>query len=90
MPTIQGVTGPFRLFFYSFDCREPMHVHAEREQMTCKFWLSPLLLASNDGFNLRDLSRIRVLIQENSKRIRKAWNEHRPQHRPEDRRHPRD
>ena len=90
MPTIQGVPGPFRLFFYSFDCTEPMHVHDEREQKKCKFWLSPLLLASNDGFNLRDLSRIRALIQENTIRIRKAWNEHCPQLRPEDHRHPRD
>jgi hypothetical protein len=42
MPTIEGVPGPHRLFFYSFDCNEPMHVHAERERMKCKFWLSPL------------------------------------------------
>ena len=76
MPTIKGVSGPFRLFFYSFDCNEPMHVHAEREQMSCKFWITPLLLASNDGFNDRDLSRIRALVQENTLQIRKAWNEH--------------
>jgi len=31
MPTIKGVSGPYRLFFYSFDCNEPIHVHAERE-----------------------------------------------------------
>jgi len=49
MWTIQGVPGPFRLFFYSFDCTEPMHVHAEREHMNCMFWLDPLLLAGNDG-----------------------------------------
>jgi hypothetical protein len=76
MPTIKGVPGPVRLFFYSFDCNEPMHVHAEREQMSCKYWIRPVLLASNDGFGVRELGRIRALIHENAGRIRKAWNEH--------------
>lgn len=78
MPTIKGVPGPFRLFFYSFDCNEPMHVHAEREQMSCKFWITPLLLASNEGFSAREIARLQVLIQQNTRLIRKAWNEHCP------------
>jgi hypothetical protein len=49
MPTIQGIPGPFRLYFYSFDCNEPMHVHAQRDRATCKFWLDPVTLASNQG-----------------------------------------
>lgn len=51
MPTIKGVPGPYRLYFYSFDCNEPVHVHADRERMECKFWLAPVVLASNDGFH---------------------------------------
>jgi len=47
MPTIRGVSRPYRLFFYSFDCNEPMHIHAERERMKCKFWMDPIVLASN-------------------------------------------
>ena len=50
MPTIPGIDGPYRLFFYSFDCREPMHVHVERDDATCKFWLEPIALARNYGF----------------------------------------
>ena len=76
MPTIKGVPGPYRFFFYSFDCNEPMHVHVEREQMECKFWLDPLVLASNDRFSPRELNRIRGIIQENLSRCRKAWHEH--------------
>ena len=75
----QGVPGPYRLFFHSFDCNEPMHVHAERDCMECKFWMTPLVLAGNDGFSPRELNRIRALIQNNYDRIRKAWNEHCPQ-----------
>ena len=76
MPTIKGVPGPYRLFFYSFDCNEPVHVHAERKRMKCKFWLEPLFLAANDGFTPRELNRIRALVMEHSDKIRKAWNEH--------------
>jgi hypothetical protein len=29
MPTVKGMAGPYRFFFYSFDCNEPMHVHVQ-------------------------------------------------------------
>ncbi|HUY13323.1 MAG TPA: DUF4160 domain-containing protein [Terriglobia bacterium] len=76
MPTIQGLSGPYRLFFYSFDCNEPMHVHVEREKMVCKFWLEPVELARNAGFSRRELNRIAQLIEGNMVRIKEAWNEH--------------
>lgn len=76
MPTIKGVPGPYRLFFYSFDCNEPAHVHVERERYSCKFWLGRFDLASNDGFNARELNRIRVLLRKTEPKIRRAWDEH--------------
>lgn len=79
MPTIKGVPGPYRLFFYSFDCNEPAHVHVERERMEAKFWLDPLALARNDGFTARELNRIRAVVMEHTERIRRAWDEHCPQ-----------
>lgn len=62
MPTIKGVSGPYRLFFFSFDCNEPMHVHVQRENDTCKFWIEPLALAANHGFSARELNRARWTI----------------------------
>ena len=76
MPTIPGIDGPYRLFFYSFDCREPMHVHVERDDATCKFWLEPIALARNYGFSPRELNRIRKLIQEHHSEIQDAWRQH--------------
>lgn len=76
MPTIKNISGPYRFFFYSFDCNEPMHVHVRRENMTCKFWLEPLVLSQNHGFSPRDLNRIRRLIQEQRTVIIEAWYEH--------------
>ena len=67
MPTVKGLVGPYRFFFYSFDCAEPEHVHVRRERMNCKFWLDPIALAGNDGFSAHELNRIRALIAENQK-----------------------
>lgn len=76
MPAIRGIAGPYRLFFYSFDCNEPMHVHVRRERKTCKFWLEPVVLGSNNGFSAQELSRIRKIVADNLDRITEAWEEH--------------
>ena len=76
MPTIPGIPGPYRFFFYSLDCREPRHVHVRREDAICKFWLEPIGLANNNGFSSNELRRIRRLIVENLEMILEAWNEH--------------
>jgi hypothetical protein len=76
MPTVKNILGPYRFFFYSFDCNEPMHVHVRREKMTCKFWLEPIALGRNQGFTPRKLNRIRRIIQDNQETIIEAWHEH--------------
>jgi len=76
MPRVGGIAGPYRVFFTSFDCTEPPHVHVEREDRTCKFWLEPLGLARNHGFDARELSRIRRLIGLHHAKIMEAWHEH--------------
>jgi hypothetical protein len=76
MPTIPGIPGPYRFFFYSFDCNEPVHVHARRERATCKFWLDPVALAANHGLSPRDLTAARRIILEHRDRILEAWREH--------------
>jgi hypothetical protein len=76
MPTIKNIAGPYRFFFYSFDCNEPEHVHVQRENKVCKYWLRPLFLSANDGFSARELSRIRAEVARNMERILHAWHEH--------------
>ena len=76
MPRIKGIAGPYRIFFTSFDCNEPPHVHAERDNKTCKFWLEPLGLARNQGFGARELNVIRRLILTHRATILEAWHEH--------------
>jgi len=53
--------------FYSFDCNEKMHVHIQRENMICKFWLEAVVLARNQGFAPKELNAIREIIRNNRK-----------------------
>jgi len=76
VPRIGGIPGPYRFFFTSFDCSEPPHVHVERDANTCKFWLSPLILARNHGFAAHELTRIRRLIERHHERILEEWYDH--------------
>jgi len=76
MPTVRNITGPYRFFFYSFDCREPRHVHVQRERMVCKFWLDPVSLARNHGFAAAELNRIRAAVELHYDAIVEAWDEH--------------
>ena len=76
MPTVKGIPGPYRFFFFSFDCNEPKHVHVQRENLVCKFWLDPLDLIKNYGFSPKELGEIRRFIQLHKSKIVEAWHEH--------------
>ena len=76
MPTVKGIPGPYRFYFYSFDCYEPKHVHVQREKMICKFWLEPISLSQNYGYTPGELNRIHKLIKAHQEKIVEAWYEH--------------
>nr|VFJ87202.1 MAG: protein of unknown function (DUF4160) [Candidatus Kentron sp. H]VFJ88858.1 MAG: protein of unknown function (DUF4160) [Candidatus Kentron sp. H]VFJ95106.1 MAG: protein of unknown function (DUF4160) [Candidatus Kentron sp. H]VFK63534.1 MAG: protein of unknown function (DUF4160) [Candidatus Kentron sp. UNK]VFK70857.1 MAG: protein of unknown function (DUF4160) [Candidatus Kentron sp. UNK] len=76
MPTVKGIPGPYRFYFYSFDCNEPRHVHIQRERHVCKFWLEPPSLGRNGGFPATELRFIQKILKNNRLKILEAWNEH--------------
>lgn len=76
MPTVKNISGPYRFFFYSFDCMEPIHIHVQREKKVCKFWLEPIILCKNWGFSPKELNSIRKFIKLNRNKMLEAWNEH--------------
>jgi hypothetical protein len=76
MPTVPGIPGPYRFFFYSFDCNEPKHVHVRRERKVCKFWLEPIALSSDNGFSAKELNLIRTIIRDNLDLMLETWDEH--------------
>lgn len=59
MPTVLR-SGPYRFFFYAGDGGEPPHVHVERDTSKAKYWLEPVALQSNIGFNRSELMKITV------------------------------
>ena len=75
-PRIRNIPGPYRFYFVSFDCSEPPHIHADRENFAAKFWLEPVELCRNYGYSTQELGKILDLIHQHRRRIMEAWNEH--------------
>lgn len=55
---------------------EPPHVHVERDDKTAKFWLEPVRLERSGGFKSQELNRIRNLVEENRKHLRRSWDDY--------------
>jgi hypothetical protein len=66
-------SGSYRFYFYSHETNEPPHIHIDRDNYSAKFWLKPISLARNIGFNPRELKIIQKMIEENQKLILEAW-----------------
>ena len=74
MPTALRI-GPYRFYFYSYDCGEPRDMHVDREGKSAKFWLDPVAsLAENHGYSRHDLRDIERITKDNLERLRNEWN----------------
>jgi len=74
MPTALRI-GPYRFYFYSYDCGEPRHMHVDRENKSAKFWLDPdVLLAKNSGYNRKELRDIERITRDKLERLRNEWD----------------
>ena len=72
MPTVLR-TGPYRVYFYSHEPNEPPHVHIDRDDLSAKFWLGPVVLARNLGFSARELRKIERILTEHEQELMEAW-----------------
>ena len=75
MPTVLRF-GPYRFFFFSNEGREPPHIHVKAGSDQAKFWLEPVALASNYGFNDRELNEVSDLVEGHLNELLEAWHEH--------------
>lgn len=75
MPTVLIING-YRLFFFSNEGNEPVHIHIERAENYAKFWLEPLCVVLNYGFTGKELREISDIVEKNALLIREKWNEH--------------
>jgi hypothetical protein len=76
MPVVLRYKG-FRFLFYANEGnpREPAHVHTVKDGTDAKFWLNPVRVAYNDGFNAQTLRELLEVVELNAKLIEGAWNE---------------
>jgi len=73
MPTIMQI-GPYRFFFYANENDEPRHVHIRNAENEAKYWLEPVELAYNYGYNSRELKRIEQHINDNMAYLIEVWD----------------
>jgi hypothetical protein len=77
MPTVLFILG-CRLYFYSNENKEPIHIHAQKGDMECKYWIleDEMDLRLDFMFNMspKDLKEIRKIIFENFDQIVESWN----------------
>ena len=79
MPTILIIAG-WRLFFYSNEGKEPIHVHARKADAECKFWLleeaHELEEAWSYGLTKSTRREIRKIIMDHFEEIVIKWKEY--------------
>jgi hypothetical protein len=79
MPTVLIISG-WRLFFYSNEGNEPVHIHAEKAEIECKFWLlrDAFEIEEAKSYNLTPAARreIRKIIFEHFEYIVKEWDKY--------------
>jgi hypothetical protein len=77
MPTILFVFG-WRFFFYSNENNEPIHIHCQKGDKECKYWLDvinyDLSEAFSYGMNAKDKREVKKIIFEYFDHIECEWN----------------
>ena len=77
MPTVLFILG-WRLLFYANENSEPIHIHAEKGDMECKYWILSEELDIREEFTYnmspRDKREIRKIIFNNFDIIVDTWN----------------
>jgi len=76
MPTILLVLG-WRFFFYSNERNEPIHIHAEKGERKCKYWLDVKNFGVHEAFALglspRDKRQVIRIIIDHFEFIEREW-----------------
>jgi hypothetical protein len=77
MPTILFVMG-WRFFFYSNEKNEPIHIHCQKAEKECKYWLDINNFALEEAYsynmNNKDKREVKKIIFEYFEFIEHEWN----------------
>ncbi|HLP46986.1 MAG TPA: DUF4160 domain-containing protein [Candidatus Kapabacteria bacterium] len=76
MPTILLIMG-WRLFFYTNEGNEPIHIHCRKAEMECKYWLDSTNFEIREAFsnnmNNKDKRQVKKIIFEYFEYIEEEW-----------------
>lgn len=76
MPTVLYLRG-WRLHFYSNEGNEPVHIHAQKGDRDCKYWLDvdtyDIREAYTYNMSARDTREVRKIILQHFDDIIEAW-----------------
>jgi hypothetical protein len=73
MPTVLRI-GPYRFYFWADERQEPPHIHVASAEREAKYWLTPPVLARNEGFRSGELKEIEGLIATHLELLLEAWH----------------
>ncbi len=77
MPTVLFILG-WRLYFYANENNEQIHIHAEKGDMECKYWILEEEMDIKEEFmynmSPRDRREVRKIIFQNFDTIIDSWN----------------
>ena len=77
MPTILLILG-WRLFFYANEGNEPIHVHCQKAEKECKYWLDRESFDINEAYSYnmssRDKREVRKIIFDHFEHIEHEWD----------------
>lgn len=78
MPTILVILG-WRLFFYSNEGNEPIHIHCRNAEKECKHWLDGENFDLDEAFSYnmsqKDKRQIRKIFYDHFEYIEEQWDE---------------
>lgn len=74
MPTLLIWHG-YKFRFYVLDADEPPHVHIVKDGKSLKVWLQSLEIATNRGYNEREVARLLIVVAERRDDWIGAWND---------------
>lgn len=77
MPTILMVMG-WRFFFYANEGDEPIHIHCQKGEKDCKYWIDQENFDVEEAYsynmNNKDKRRVKKIIFEYFEYIEDEWN----------------
>ena len=76
MPTVLYIRG-WRFFFYSDEGNEPIHIHVQKRDSECKYWLDIDLYEIREAYSYqmssRDTREVKKIILQNFDEIVDEW-----------------